>query len=613
MERPVGLMTSCNQARCELRKGLDFHLRPSGSRRMKAFATATAICVAAAMAAADSPCHDDRLPPELCTPEAQSRLGMVSTGSTIATQVAVEILELGGNAIDAAVAAALTLGVVDSQSSGIGGLTNILIRQANGRVIAIDGTSHVPRTIDIEKFREYKNSGRTFGYEGISVPTTLATLEFARANYGTTNLAVLIQPAIDIAENGYPISKMQILKTKKYYDDIMKTTPYMRSLIFNDGRTIGKPGDLQRQPDLARTYRKIATEGVRSFYSGSVADEIEADMVRSGGFLRKSDLANVSIGRARPLHTSYRGYDVYTFPPPGGGAGVVAILDILETFPSDFLAEDSVQRHHALLEAFRIAAAAVRMAPQQQQGRGQAVPAKKHAKFRAALIVPGEMVPIEVLAPNSNPECSSSSDNTTQVSIVDRWGNVVSLTQTLSRSFGAKVATPGLGFPYNGFVEPFAADNPQCPGYLRPSAPIMTDMAPTIVLKNRRFVAALGSPGSNRIPSILSQVISNLIDRKMGVRNAVTAPRIVWGGLPHPSVYIEVFDPISGEVVEAFEEMGFKDMKALRYPPSGKTKKNDFGGINAVAFDPVTRVFTGVGDPRRYGSAMGPKEIRDRD
>jgi gamma-glutamyltranspeptidase/glutathione hydrolase len=555
---------------------------------------------------AETPCRDDRLPPELCTSEARSDHGMVATGSPLATEAAVNILEKGGNAIDAAVAAALTLGVVSSQSSGIGGLTNIVIHLANGRTLAVDGTSYSPMSIDIERFREFKNSGRSFGYETIAVPTALATLEYARSRYGSFDTATLLRPAIEAAEHGYPLSKIQIIKTRKYHDDIMKSSPYMRSLIFEDGRTIGKPGDRHRQPDLAKTLRRIAGEGVRSFYFGGIANEIEADMIRGGGFVRKHDLTRVSVREVLPLHTKYRGFDVYSFPRPGGGAGVVVALNILETYPSDFLAENSAERHHVFLEAFRIAAVDSKKAGGRGRNRRTNPLRKTYAHARAALIVPGKVISEEMLTTSIDPECPRSGESTTQVTVADNLGNVVSLTQTLSRSFGAKVATRGLGFPYNSFLELYAADNPQCPSFLRPNMPITTDMAPTIVLKEGGLFVALGSPGSNKIPPLVSEVISNMVDRGMGVRDAVTAPRVLWGGVPHATASIEVFDPITEEDAAALEQMGFADMTLLRYPPLGKTKMNDFGAVNAVAYDPKTGVFTGVGDPRRFGVAMGP-------
>ncbi len=250
------------------------------------------------------------------------------------------------------------------------------------------------------------------------------------------------------------------------------------------------------------------------------------------------------------------------------------------------------------------------MAVARQEIAGLNPLSKRHAYRRAKLITPGKMVPKEMFSSPQGSDCLQSGENTTHVSVADNLGNVVSLTQTLSRSFGAKVATRGLGFLYNNSLSEFNADNSQCPGYLLPNTPIMTLMSPTVVLKDGKLFAALGTPGSDMIPPAISEIISNMVDRKMGVRAAVTAPRVLWWGGEKPvGVYIEVFDPIKKKDVKALRRMGFTTIFELRYPPRGEVKMNDFGAINAVAFDANTGVFTGVGDPRRYGSAMGPAAI----
>jgi gamma-glutamyltranspeptidase/glutathione hydrolase len=587
---------------------LNRQLGLSGLRQTRMIITVTMMCVAGVLSA-DSPCHDDRLPAEPCVPEAGSDFGMVATGSPEATEAAVNVLERGGNAIDAAVAAALMLGVVDSDASGIGGSTNMVIHLANGRTLAVDGTSHAPMTIDVDNFHEFKESGRTYGHETIAVPTTLAALEYARARYGTMDLASLLQPAIDAAEHGYPLSKIQIIWTNKYYDDLMKSPAYMRLLTLEDGWTVGEPGDRQCQPDLANTLRRIAAEGVRSFYAGAIARQIEADMIRRGGYVRASDLSRVRIREVQPLHTTYRGVDVYSFPQPGGGAGAVAALNVLENFPSDLLAEDSVERHHLLIEAFRIAAADAREARHSQRSFGNDPLSKGHASDRSTIIVQGRLIPEELLSSSIPSECERTVESTTHVSVADIHGNVVSLTQTLSRSFGAKVATPGLGFPYNSFLESFNADKPQCPGYLQPNSPCTTDMAPTIVLKDGSLFLAVGTPGSNRIPAVIATVISNMVDRNQGVGGAVAAPRVLWGGMRYLRAWIELVDPITDDHVSALEKMGFEDMTVLRYPPPPDSKMPNFGGVNAVAYDPQSGIFTGIADPRRYGSAMKPRVV----
>jgi gamma-glutamyltranspeptidase/glutathione hydrolase len=393
----------------------------------------------------------------------------------------------------------------------------------------------------------------------------------------------------------------------------MASSDYLRYLTMADGRTIGEPGDRHCPPDLAATFRTIAAEGAQSFYFGSIARRIEEDMIRGGGFLRRSDLASVRIREVQPLHTTYRGVDVYTFPPPGGGAGVIAALNLLETYPSDFLAEDTVDRHHVVLEIFRIAAADARAAANLSHHFGPHPLSKGYARKRVKLINPGRMISTEVLATSVPPECDQPGESTTQVSVADQWGNIVSLTQTLGRSFGAKIATPGLGFPYNSFLEGYNADRPQCPGYLQPNSQCPTDMSPTIVLRDGELVVALGTPGSNRIPGIVAEVISNVVDRGMGLRDAVSAPRVLWGGMTHRRAFVEVAGQISELELGELERIGFEGMTVLSYPPPGDDTMAKFGGVNAVGFDPSNGVYSGVGDPRRYGFALGPRAIAKRE
>ena len=223
-----------------------------------------------------------------------------------------------------------------------------------------------------------------------------------------------------------------------------------------------------------------------------------------------------------------------------------------------------------------------------------------------------ESYPARNIGPPGDAECQTRGESTTHVSVADNQGNVVSLTQTLSRSFGAKVATPGLGFPYNSFLENFNVDKPQCPGYLQPNSPCSTDIAPTIVLRDGKLFAALGTPGSNRIPMLVAGVLSNMVDRGMSVRDAVTAPRVVWGGMSSERAHIEVVDPITEEDVLALEQMGFENMTILHYPPPDAPEDSTvtkFGGVNAIGYDTQAGEFTGVGDPRRWGSAMGPRVV----
>jgi gamma-glutamyltranspeptidase/glutathione hydrolase len=233
--------------------------------------------------------------------------------------------------------------------------------------------------------------------------------------------------------------------------------------------------------------------------------------------------------------------------------------------------------------------------------------------MRAGLIVPGKAIADSVLYASIDPECAPKGESTTQVSVVDQRGNVVSLTQTLGRSWGGKIMTPGLGFPYNSLLEGFNYDKPQCPGYLRPLVPCRHDMAPTIVFAaDGSLLVALGSPGSNLIPSIVANVVSNLVDRQMDLAAAIAAPRVLFGGTDELTPWIEVTPPIADADVDALETAGHSSVKRVRFPPRTACAVY-FGGVNAVGWDTQAMTFVGVGDGRRWGSARGPRVVAERD
>ncbi len=203
------------------------------------------------------------------------------------------------------------------------------------------------------------------------------------------------------------------------------------------------------------------------------------------------------------------------------------------------------------------------------------------------MIVPGAALPKTAISGPVDPDCLPVGESTTQVSIIDAAGNIVSLTQTLGQSFGAKVATPGLGFIYNNLLASFRFDKPHCPSFLRPRGPCPNDMAPTIVVEDGGRLMALGTPGSNRIPSILAGVISNVVDRGMGLGAAIEAPRILWGGSDFIRIEMEIAGPLTDALVDAFDAMGYEFPVDAVHLPAQQSEIVDFGGVNAAIFDPA--------------------------
>lgn len=263
-----------------------------------------------------------------------------------------------------------------------------------------------------------------------------------------------------------------------------------------------------------------------------------------------------------------------------------------------------------LIEAFRIAQADHGSWVASDRGPSIFAPphlGAAHASERAKMITPGRAIPTEALK-NSDLR-SILGEHTTHLSVIDRDGNVVSITQTLCRQFGGKVATPGLGFPYNCCLQFLDFENSANPYYLRPNGIYPTSMAPTIV-RSEHGVMALGSAGSDRIPPSVTEVISNVVDRGMGLRDAVAAPRVLWNIASEPPRYcLEIAGATTEADADALTAMGFEHRYLLHYPPDPLSDSAFFGGVNAVAYDSSRGEFFGVADPRRSGFALGPRTL----
>jgi gamma-glutamyltranspeptidase/glutathione hydrolase len=542
--------------------------------------------------------------------EAHSDHGMVSTGSEEATMAGVEILERGGNAVDAAVAAAFALGVADPGGSGLGGMTYILISPARGRPIAVDGSSTVPVGSDREKLLELHNSGESFGAKAIAVPATLAALDHALGRYGTMDLAAVLEPAIRFAEEGSRLNANSIAWTTGYLDDILASSFY-RFVVLEDGVQVGSLGRLFCRPDLAATLGRLAVEGPQSFYRGTIARAMLVDLVERGGFIQPADLALMRAQEIQPILSTYRHAEVISYPWPGGGREVARGLEILENFSPELLSSTTSERLHVTIEVSRLALADTIESIHRPASLALGVdvsPTQASARQRADLITPGKALAKDAL--QTFPGGPRMGEHTTHVSVADRWGNAVSLTQTLCRQHGTKLATPGLGFPYNSCLEFFEFEDSSNPFYLQPRARYSSTMAPTIVRYDGGLLV-LGSAGSDRIPGSVTEVVSNVVDRGMGIREAVTAPRVLWNSAHDPDrVCIEITDWITSDHADTLQRWGFENMFRLEYPATPAADSAFFGGVNAVMYNSASGRFTGVGDPRRSGVAEGPRAVR---
>jgi len=545
------------------------------------------------------------LPSQLQTSEERSPFGMVASSIPDASRAGARILEQGGNAVDAAVATAFALGVGDPFFSGIGGLSYLLIHLSNGRDVAIDGSVRAPITVIPGKLELLKERGELYGYKTIAPPTTPAALAFALKRYGTMSLAQVLAPAIELAELGHTFLPLaQSIVEGDEYLQKLRPNEFLARTFLQDGSDPWPLGHVYCQPVLARTMRRLASHGVEDFYTGQMARAMAADILANGGYVSKADLALVQIIERLPVRGEYRGLEVVSFPYPGGGDTVVEALHILETFPSELLRQNSVDSFHLLLEAQHVSmqdSGARMWAPFLPRTLFEAVPANR----RAALIRFDRALRDHEISPRQ--VHTTSERETTHVSVVDRFGNAVSLTQSLGD--GSYVATPSLGFHYNSLLESYDYLDRSSPAFLSPLRVLPTTMAPTIVLCHDAPFLVLGSPGSGRIPGIVVTVVSNVVDRGMSLRDAVAEPRVLFHSPDQhyqERIFVELAGTITPEKADELQARGFFNQRRLTFPAT-QEDHYPFGGVNAVMVDPATGTLVGVGDPRRQGAAAAPR------
>lgn len=508
---------------------------------------------------------------------AASRHGMAATANFNATAVAVGILEKGGNAIDAAVAAAFALGVCEPAASGLGGQTMILYHEAEqGKTIALDGSSKAPHRIEPGELSKEKSLR---GHSATTVPSTPAVLAYALKSYGTLELDSAIQPAITLAEKGYKITELQNALTKREVKHLKNGSAAQFFLKNNKPYPIGA---VFKQPVLAGTLKKIAEKGVEEFYQGSIAQIIHNDMIENNGLIRDDDLAQIPWPIERkPLSCRFSGKRVFTFGEPGAGRTLIEMLNVISHFPKTMLNPDTPTGALNLCEIIRRANIDRRDRPFDPnfypQVQGKQMLKSSYGKFIAHQIKAR----------------FKGSGETTHLSVMDRYGNVVALTQSIERVYGSFAASPDLGFLYNNYMSAFDYDDIMHPNYLRPGAVPWASVSPTIVMKNKKPYLAIGSPGSERITSTILQVLLRL--NYQSPYDAVAAPRL------HCSVGGRVSMEASrmrDDIPLLLEKHGYN--VDFRDPYSFY-----LGCVQLVLHE--NDEFIGVADPRRDGSAGGPK------
>ena len=531
--------------------------------------------------------------------------GMVATVHPLATRAGVEALRRGGNAVDAAVAAALTLGVVDGHNSGIGGGCFMLIRLADGRFIAIDGRETAPATATRDMYIRDGNADTNLSQTGALAPGTpgaLAAYEHAVRNFGKRPLKEHLLAAADLAGKGFPIDSKYASKLKSAAKGIAKF-PASRAIFLKADGSAYREGETLKQADLAKSYRAIADEGTKWFYDGPFAKTAGDWMAANGGRLAADDFRRYHIELREPIVSTYRGYRIVCFPPPSsGGVHVAQLLNMIETRDVKSMGAGSVEYIHFVTEAMKLAFAdrAFWLGDPAFARVPRGLVNKDYAKSLAMKIRMDRATSVEG---HGIPERASDDvfgKHTTHFSTADAGGNWVACTATINTTFGSKVVVPGTGIVLNNQMDDFALQ-PGVPNHfgllggeanaVAPGKRPLSSMSPTIVLKGEDPILAVGAAGG---PTIISQTLLtmvNVLDFGMDVPAAVGAPRFHHQWSPDE---LKIEEGVGETVLNGLNEKGHK------LAPCGK-----FGACNAVGRSADGNGFVGANDPRVPGLADG--------
>ncbi|MFN3324167.1 MAG: gamma-glutamyltransferase [Bryobacteraceae bacterium] len=464
--------------------------------------------------------------PMVSQPE-RARHGMVATAHELASEVGVAVLRRGGNAVDAAVAVGFVLAVVHPEAGNLGGGGYMLVRMSDGRSRVIDYRETAPASATPDSFRAPEEL--LVGYKSVAVPGTVAGLALAHRLYGTRPWRELLEPARRLAKAGFPAShRMELILRLQV--PVMKQFPETARVFLRGTDQPLLQGDRVLQPDLASTIERIQKRGWREFYDGETARLIAADMAANGGLITAGDLAGYRPVERDPIETTYRGHRVLTVPPSSaGGMNLIEMLNIVESFELKPGMEGAAESLHLLIEAMRRAFRdRMRFAgdPEFVEVPVERLIDKEYGRELAAGIHRERAAtPAELIGSGLAAEAGRESNETTHFSIVDTAGNMVSNTYTLNGFFGSQVIAKGTGVLLNDIMAAFSRTGGR--NGIAPGRRPVSSMTPTIVLRpDGRNWVALGSPGSLTIPNTVFQVIVNLIDFRMSLRDAIEFRRI---------------------------------------------------------------------------------------
>ncbi|HEV8139630.1 MAG TPA: gamma-glutamyltransferase [Pyrinomonadaceae bacterium] len=542
----------------------------------------------------------------------RARHGIVASTNEVASQVGVDIMRHGGNAIDAAIAVAFALAVTHPAAGNLGGGGFMMIRLKDGRTTAIDYREMAPaaahRNVYLDKNGDViKGEGGSIeGYRAAGVPGTVRGMELALKKYGSHRLtwSQLIEPARRLAANGFRVTN-SLARGLRGNRDYLSKYPETKRIYLNDGKFYDE-GDLFVQPELGATFARLQRGGPNEFYEGQTAKLIVDDMKRHNGLITMDDMRGYVAKERATLRGTYRGYDVISMPPPSsGGAVLLEMLNILEGYDLKKMDWASSDRYHLMTEAMRRAFA------DRAEYMGDTdfvkVPIaglidKKYASQLRGTIDPQRASTSEQV--KAGKPAGYESDETTHFTVVDADGNAVANTYTLNNSYGSAVVAKGTGIIMNDEMDDFAAKpgTPNLYGLIQgernavaPGKRPLSAMTPTFVLrKDGSLWFTVGSPGGPTIINTVLDVITNVIDYNMNIQQAIDAPRIHHQWLPDELVY-EPYG-LSGDTQKALSQRGHKLVDKPRY----------LGDCEGIMIEEKTGIRLGATDPRRSdGLAVG--------
>jgi gamma-glutamyltranspeptidase/glutathione hydrolase len=543
----------------------------------------------------------------------------------LASQAGVEIMQAGGNAVDAAVATGFALAVVHPAAGNIGGGGFMLIRMADGKTHFLDYREKAPAAATRDMFLDAQGNvipgASEVGYKSIGVPGSVAGMVYAEQKYGKLSIKQVMAPAIRLAREGFALTWGEARDMQR--DSNLAKFPESRRIFQRDGNYY-QPGETFRQPDLTHTLERIADKP-DDFYHGTLARDLAAAMQKGGGLITADDLAHYEVKEREPVRGTYREYEVISAPPPSsGGTVLIESLNILEGYDLAKMGNRSAQSIHYTIEAFRRAffdRAEFMGDPDFSKIPVAQLIDKKYAAGWRESIEPVRASPSLALkrpevfheleqyaATHPQPLGMHEGPHTTHYSVVDAEGNAVAVTTTINSWFGSQVTAEGLGFLLNDEMDDFSAKPgaPNSDGLIQgaanavgPGKRPLSSMTPTIVVRDGKPFLVLGSPGSSKIITTVANVLMGVVDYGMNIQEAVNAPRFHNQWLPDVLNVEKWFSP---DTVSALDKMGYNVQIGLH---EGVFVSPYWSDAECIAVDAKTGERLGASDGRNGGKAMG--------